>query len=39
MLKIFDLSSWTGLKVFGFTFKGELSQAAEVGTLILVFVF
>jgi len=34
-LKIFDPSSWTGLKVFGFTFKGEISLAAEMGTLIL----
>lgn len=38
-LKIFDLSSWTGLKLFGFIFKREISRAAEMATQILVFMF
>lgn len=39
MFKIFDLSSWAGQKGFGFSFKEEISQAAEVCTLIPVFIF
>lgn len=36
-VKTFDLSNWTGLQAF--SCKGEISQAAKVGTLILVFLF